>query len=96
MTVDRYSSFALKDATEIERRRAMLALPHMSPLVSYVERGKAGRGIEYDVPLFDPCDGGVNSRILFLLEAPGPKAVGSSSGVASTVRPRGVWSGVAP
>lgn len=29
------------------------------------------------MPMFDPCDGGVNARVLILLEAPGPKAVGS-------------------
>lgn len=30
------------------------------------------------MPHFDPCDGGINARALFLLEAPGPKAVGSA------------------
>jgi uracil-DNA glycosylase len=78
MAIDADGSFALKDVSEIERRRAMMALPHMSPLVSYVERIRSRRSHECDVPLFDPCDGGVNAKILFLLEAPGPKAVGSS------------------
>jgi len=31
----------------------------------------------YRIPYFDPCDGGVNARVLFLLEAPGAKAVAS-------------------
>ncbi len=31
--------------------------------------------MERDVPFFDPCDGGIRARILFLLEAPGPQAV---------------------
>ena len=30
------------------------------------------------MPHFDPCDGGINASALFLLEAPGPQAVGST------------------
>lgn len=30
-----------------------------------------------DVPFFDPCDGGIEARALFLLEAPGRRAKGS-------------------
>jgi uracil-DNA glycosylase len=37
------------------------------------------------VPDFDPCDGGVEAECLFLLEAPGPKAV--TSGFVSRNNP---------
>lgn len=33
------------------------------------------RAVEHEVPFFDPSDGGIHARILFLLEAPGPQAV---------------------
>lgn len=49
----------------------MLDAPHMWPLNAYRARlaGQAG-GF---VPDFDPLDGGVSARLLFLLEKPGPK-----------------------
>jgi uracil-DNA glycosylase len=49
----------------------------MQPLSALVEaiRSETGRGIQ--VPHFDPSDGGIAARCLFLLEAPGPKAVRS-------------------
>jgi len=34
-------------------------------------------GDEKQIPYFDPLDGGINASLLFLLEAPGPKAVES-------------------
>ena len=54
-----------------------LQAPHIRPLTTFVEelREEAGAGAE--IPYFDPWDGGVEARILFLLEAPGPKAVRS-------------------
>jgi uracil-DNA glycosylase len=70
--------FALKDPAERKRRAAMLSLPHMQPLVAYLRRVKASVGPGYDMPDFDPCDGGIRAKLLFLLEAPGPKAVGST------------------
>jgi hypothetical protein len=52
------------------RRREMLKLPHMLALTEYVEQlRRRGRG---DVPDFDPLDGGINARTLFLFEKPGP------------------------
>jgi uracil-DNA glycosylase len=70
--------YALKHAEEKERRQKMLAEPYMKPLVTYLEQVRTAMGTEYEMPMFDPCDGGINARILFLLEAPGPKAVGSA------------------
>ena len=61
---------ALADPTEAERRRTMLALPHMQVLSEYV-RGLNARGLGW-APDFDPRDGGVNARLLLLLEKPGP------------------------
>jgi uracil-DNA glycosylase len=53
-----------------ERRQAMLNEPHIEPLTAYAAKlRKRGHG---DVPDFDPLDGGVNARILFLFEKPGP------------------------
>lgn len=76
---DSDAPYALASVSERERRSAdaILSLPHIQPLVQYVERIRAERGPECSVPCFDPCDGGVNARALFLLEAPGPKAVES-------------------
>lgn len=70
--------YALKDPAEQRRRAAMLSLPHMRPLMEYLERIRRAQGPGSEMPNFDPCDGGVNARVLFLLEAPGRKAVGSS------------------
>lgn len=70
--------YALKNPAEQRRRTAMLSEPHMQPLTDYLERLRRAQGPGYDTPSFDPCDGGVDARALFLLEAPGRKAVGSS------------------
>jgi hypothetical protein len=34
-------------------------------------------GPDHAIPYFDPLDGGVGASVLFLLEAPGPRAVAS-------------------
>ncbi len=48
----------------------MLRLPHMALLAAYVRTlDGTGRGC---VPDFDPLDGGVQARLLLLLEKPGP------------------------
>lgn len=48
---------------------------HVAPLTHYVERLRATMGSKAAIPYFDPWDGGINAEVLFLLEAPGPKAV---------------------
>lgn len=55
----------------------MLQQSHMQPLVTFVERARKSLNIEDDIPMFDPCDGGVNARVLIFLEAPGRKALDS-------------------
>ena len=68
---------ALSSPAERERRIGMLNQPHIEPLCKYLQTIKAQHP-EKDLPSFDPCDGGVFARSLFLLEAPGPKAVDSA------------------
>jgi uracil-DNA glycosylase len=70
-------SFALRDEAERARRGAMLFEPHMRPLTVYSDRVRKSIGLSDDIPMFDPCDGGVDARVLIFLEAPGRKAVTS-------------------
>ena len=70
--------YALDSAEERQRRVGLMALSHMQPLTDYLTRLRAALGPGYDTPSFDPCDGGVGAKALFLLEAPGPKAVSSA------------------
>ncbi len=49
----------------------------MRPLSAFVAQVRAERAVQREVPFFDPHDGGIHARILFLLEAPGPQAVRS-------------------
>jgi len=56
----------------------MLTMPHIAPLAAYAAGLRTGPGIE--VPDFDPLDGGVGARILFLLEKPGPMTAPSRPG----------------
>lgn len=61
---------SLKYADVLERRNAMLQEAHIAPLTRYVDQMRKRPDVE--VPYFDPLDGGVNAKILFLLEKPGP------------------------
>jgi uracil-DNA glycosylase len=67
----------LAKETERQSRYALLLQPHMAELTGFVQRIRSARGSEYQVPDFDPLDGGSSAQVLFLLEAPGPKAVKS-------------------
>lgn len=69
--------YSLSDAGEQQRRLALLSLPQRKPLAKYLASVRASVGADHLIPNFDPCDGGVHARALFLLEAPGPKAVAS-------------------
>jgi hypothetical protein len=56
----------------------MLRMPHIAPLCRYAATlREEGRG---SVPEFDPMDGGINARALFLFEKPGPMTDESRSG----------------
>ena len=66
------------DHSEDERARyARLAEPHILPLTQLVEQVRRERGCGSAVPYCDPADGGIHADCLFLLEAPGPRAVAS-------------------
>jgi hypothetical protein len=61
----------LKDPQQIDLRLAELSKPHIKPLADFAanlrERGYG------EVPDFDPWDGGIAAKALFLLEKPGAK-----------------------
>ena len=61
---------SLKSPTAIAARRAMLNLPHITPLRDYAAELRAED--HGTVPEFDPMDGGTTARLLFLMEKPGP------------------------
>ena len=58
----------------------MLDLPHMAPLVAYANKLAEQGFSEVQVPHFDPLDGGVYAKVLFLLEKPGPMTATSLEG----------------
>ena len=70
-------SYGLAQSDEIAQRMALLDNAHMKGLCDFVRdlRNETGRGTH--IPNFDPLDGGNQARVLFLMEAPGPKAVAS-------------------
>ena len=67
----------LGSSEERAARESLLDSAHVRPLTELVESIRAQTGYGSDVLNFDPADGGVNARCLFLLEAPGAKAVAS-------------------
>jgi len=61
---------SMRDAQVRARRRTMLDLPHVAPLSAFAAQlRQRGSG---EVPEFDPLDGGIDARVLFLFEKPGP------------------------
>lgn len=77
LEIDENARYALKSEFERERRRGMLDRPHIKPLVLFLNEIKYARGPNCEIPYFDPCDGGIHSKAIFLLESPGKKAKGS-------------------
>ena len=67
----------LGNAGERACRQALLRAPHINALTILVDELRDSLGPGYLVPYFDPLDGGVRARVLYLLEAPGRKAVQS-------------------
>ena len=70
--IDKYRLF--RDPEEIIRREAEIDSRHVAPLNDWVRKLRIRLGPNAIVPWFDPYDGGCEARILWLLEAPGPKA----------------------
>ncbi|HET6962909.1 MAG TPA: hypothetical protein VFJ27_10445, partial [Terriglobia bacterium] len=66
---------SLGDPNHRAARIARLQEPHVRPLTSFVDTIRDETGYGTAIPYFDPADGGVRALCLFLLEAPGPKAV---------------------
>ena len=69
--------YALELRAEQQRRQNLLTQTHMQPLKDYLITMRS----DYEdrkIPDFDPCDGGITAKALFLLEAPSGKAVGSN------------------
>ena len=58
-------------------RLAGLGDSHIVRLTAFVDVLRAEMGSDYRIPYFDPSDGGIGAEVLFLLEAPGAKAVES-------------------
>jgi len=63
-------------SANLDTREARLNDPHVLPLMELVRKLR-NRLDSPGVPNVDPNDGGVNARALFLLETPGPRAVGT-------------------
>lgn len=59
-----------------EQRQRLLDQPHVQGLTQYVHELRAQEPKE-EVPYFDPLDGGINARVLFLFEKPGPMTSGA-------------------
>lgn len=66
---------SLKDPVVKAARVKMLNDKHILPLSRFVDTIRKERGLTNEVPYFDPLDGGIYARCLFVHEAPGPKAV---------------------
>ena len=58
----------------IQSRLARIFEPHISPLTAFVEAIRKETGLVRKIPYFDPLDGGINAKCVFLFEAPGPPA----------------------
>lgn len=71
---------ALRSNAEVDRRTARIRERHVAPLNDWVVGLRERLGPSAIVPWFDPADGGVEARVLWLLEAPGPRATRERGG----------------
>ena len=76
---------SLSSESALNERLALINEPHVKPLSRFVERLRNRMGSDANIPYIDPMDGGIHSEVLFLLEAPGPKA--RNSGFVSRNNP---------
>ena len=58
-------------------RQSRLHAEHVVPLTAFVKSLRSETVMGAAIPDFDPADGGVRAELLYLLEAPGAKAVAS-------------------
>lgn len=71
---------SFKDPELLAVRTGEIDQPHVAPLNAWVRDLQDRLGPEAIVPWFDPADGGVGASILWLLEAPGPRATTQRGG----------------
>jgi uracil-DNA glycosylase family 4 len=76
---------SLKDEKEKRNRLELRYESNVLILNKYVEEIRSIKNVQDEIPYFDPLDGGVNAKYLFLLEAPGKKA--TQSGFVSRNNP---------
>ena len=67
----------LGDQKNIQERLSMLYNNNVRDLTEYVKDLRDRYRLDKEIPYFDPFDGGVFAKSLFILEAPGPNAVKS-------------------
>jgi uracil-DNA glycosylase len=68
---------SLGSVVEQKVRRGLIGEPHVASLTEFVRKIRRETGFDKQIPFFDPLDGGVAAAILYLLEAPGARAVSS-------------------
>jgi len=75
----------LGDKDALDSRLLQLNETHITPLAEFVRRLRVKMGPCAAIPFIDPWDGGIEAKVLFLLEAPGAKA--RNSGFVSMNNP---------
>ena len=73
----RYRDQPLGSPEERLRRRQMLGNRRVERLTRHVRQLRSEMRYGCDIPFFDPLDGGVEAKILFLFESPGEGALAS-------------------
>ena len=76
--IDRSRLF--RDPNEVTRREKDIFSTKVAPLNNWVRDLRNRLGPNAIIPWFDPWDGGSKAKILWLLEAPGPKATRERGG----------------
>ncbi|GEM49782.1 uracil-DNA glycosylase [Deinococcus cellulosilyticus] len=71
--------YALRDPEQVAARLKMRDLPHIQPLLQWLESRKESlteqlQTPEVHLPLFDPLSGGIHTQVLLLLSDPGNRA----------------------
>jgi uracil-DNA glycosylase len=69
-----------RDPNEVKRREEEIFSTNVAPLNNWVRELRNRLGSNAIIPWFDPWDGGCEAKILWLLEAPGPKATRERGG----------------
>ena len=64
----------LGDRDARQARLSQITEAHVAGLTDFVDGLRDRLGPEAAIPYFDPWDAGIDAEVLFLLEAPGPKA----------------------